>query len=188
MARKKGSRQLILDYLVANVGKVLTSAELQEASGGKAEFARRIRELRNEFGYQILTHNDREDLRPNEYILISEERRPAFKRNVSKELRAFVLERNGYTCQMCGVGAGDADPYDESRTVRLVIGHIVDQSKGGKDEPGNLRAVCTNCNGGLQNISPPKPDCIHLLAMVRRATRDDQKTVLDWLKTKFGES
>jgi 5-methylcytosine-specific restriction endonuclease McrA len=86
---------------------------------------------------------------------------------------------------MCGLAAGDPDPYDPTRKVRLTMGHIIDKSKGGADTPGNLRAICTNCNEGLQNIAPPKPDRIHLLAQVRRATVDDQLAVLDWLETKF---
>jgi 5-methylcytosine-specific restriction endonuclease McrA len=98
------------------------------------------------------------------------------------------LERNGYTCQMCGLAAGDPDPFHPTRTVRLTMGHILDKSKGGKDEPGNLRAVCTNCNEGLQNAAPAKPDRIQLLAQIRRATIDDQKVVLEWLQKKFEKS
>ena len=66
------------------------------------------------------------------------------------------------------------------------MGHIIDKSKGGKDTPENLRAVCTNCNEGLQNAALPKPDRVHLLAQVRRATIDDQEAVMGWLLGKFG--
>jgi hypothetical protein len=38
----------------------------------------------------------------------------------------------------------------------------------------------------LQNTALPKPDRIHLLSQVRRATLDDQQAVLDWLLGKFG--
>lgn len=86
---------------------------------------------------------------------------------------------------MCGVAAGDSDPLGGSRTVRLTMGHIVDKSKGGDDSPQNLRAVCTNCNEGLQNTSPPRADRIHLLAQIRRATIDDQRAVMEWLLGKF---
>ena len=185
MARRKSSKQLILDYFLANRGKILESRDIQTASGGAVEWARRVRELRNEEGYQILSHKDRADLKPNQYLLETTKRTPAFKRNISKETRAWVLERNGYTCQMCGVAAGDPDPLGIDRTVRLTMGHIIDKSKGGDDTPQNLRAICTNCNEGLQNTSLPKPDQIHLLAQVRRATIDDQKALLKWLLQKF---
>ena len=185
MDKKKGSKALILDYLLAHKGKVISSKELQEASGGASEWGRRVRELRDEQGYDILSHKDSSDLKPGEYILASTKRRPAFKRGISKETRAIVLERNGYTCQMCGCAAGDPDPYNSNRTIRLTIGHIVDKSKGGEDIPSNLRAVCSNCNEGLQNAAPIKPDRLQLLAQIRRATIDDQKVVLEWLLRKF---
>jgi hypothetical protein len=185
MPKQPGSKQRILEYFLQNLNVVLESKNIQAASGGASEWARRVRELRNEEGYQILSHKDRADLRPGQYLLETDHRLPAFRRSISKETRAYVLERNGYTCQMCGVAAGDPDPLSKGRTVRLTIGHILDKSKGGRDDRGNLRAICANCNEGLQNTSPPKPDQIQLLAMIRRATIDDQKLVLDWLVKKF---
>ena len=183
--KDSGSKRRILDFFLANIGKVLTSRDIQRASGWAAEWARRVRELRNEEGYQILSHKDRADLKPGQYVLETTDRLPAFRRGISKELRARVLERNGNTCQMCGAAAGDPDPMGGPRTVRLTIGHIVDKSKGGRDVLENLRALCTTCNEGLQNVSLPKPDRIHLLSQVRRATLDDQRAVLDWLLGKF---
>lgn len=185
MPRKPGSKQLILEFFLHNIGKVLESKDIQNASGGAVEWARRVRELRNEDGYQILSHKDRADLKPNQHLLETTKRLPAFARSISQETRAWVLERNGYTCQMCGVAAGDPDPFGGNRTVRLTMGHILDKSKGGDDTPQNLRAVCTNCNQGLQNTGIPKPDRIHLLAQIRRATIPDQEAVLDWLLQKF---
>jgi 5-methylcytosine-specific restriction endonuclease McrA len=185
MAKKPGSKQLILEYFLKNIGKVLKSRDIQRASGGASEWARRVRELRNEDGYQILSHKDRANLKPNQYIMETIERVAAFSRGISKETRAWVFERNGYTCQMCGVAAGDPDPLGGNRTVRLTMGHIIDKSKGGDDSPQNLRAVCTNCNEGLQNTAPPKPARIHLLAQVRRATIEDQRALLKWLLQKF---
>jgi hypothetical protein len=180
-----GSKERILKYFLENIGKVLESKQIQKASGGAVEWARRVRELRNEDGYQILSNKDRSDLKPGQYLLETIKRIPAFKRGISKETRAWVLERNGYTCQMCGVAAGDPDPLGGSRTVRLTMGHIKDKSKGGDDTPQNLRAICTNCNEGLQNTALPRPDQIHLLSQARRATIGDQRILLDWLLGKF---
>jgi 5-methylcytosine-specific restriction endonuclease McrA len=183
--KNKSSKAKILEFMLQHVGEILNSTTLQEVSGYAAEWARRIRELRDEEGYQIVSHKDRADLKPGEYILLSDHRHPAFKREISKETRAIVLERNGYTCQMCGAGAGDTDPYHPKRTIRLTMGHILDKSKGGDDSVQNLRAVCSNCNEGLHNAAPPKPDFILLKTQVRRATQDDQKRLLDWLNQKF---
>ncbi|MGQ0540327.1 MAG: HNH endonuclease [Blastocatellia bacterium] len=185
MSAKPGSKKLILDYLLGNIGKILESKDIQKASGGAVEWARRVRELRNEQGYQILTHKDRSDLKPGQYLLETDQRLPAFARNISKETKARVLERNGYTCQMCGIGAADRDPFNPTRTIQLTMGHIVDKSKGGEDSLDNLRAVCSNCNEGLQNTAPMKPDRKHLFMQIRRATISDQKAVLEWLLDKF---
>ncbi len=169
------------------MGRVIDGDELRKASGNQSEWGRRVRELRGEFGYRILTNRDRADLKPGQYLLETDEREPVFPRDMSKETRAFVLERNGYTCQMCGRAAADPDPFDATRKVRLVIGHIVDKSLGGSDTPENLRAVCTNCNEGLQDTAPPKPDRLELLRQVRRATVDDQLHLLEWLEKKYAK-
>src|ERR1035441_4771765 len=93
--KNSGSKKLILDFFLANIGKVLKSREIQAASGGAVEWARRVRELRNEEGYQILSHKDRSDLKPNQYLLETTARVPHFKRGISKETRAWVLEQIG---------------------------------------------------------------------------------------------
>ena len=185
--KKKGSKQLLLEFLLSHIGETVTSRQLQKASGWAAEWARRVRELRDEEGYQILSHKDRADLKPGQYILTTDKRQPAFARGISKETRAYVLNRNGFTCQSCGLAASDPDPFRPDRKMRLTIGHIIDKSKGGTDNPNNLKAICTNCNEGLQNTAMPSPDKIHLLATIRRAAIDDQLSVLDWLQNKFGD-
>ncbi len=183
--KKVGSKKRILEFFLANVGRVIDGKEIQKASGWASESKRRVRELRDEDGYQILTNKDRADLKQGQYLMQTTKRRPAFSRGISKETRAFVLERNGYTCQMCGLAAGDKDPFHHDRTIRLTMGHIIDKSKGGSDTPSNLRAICSNCNEGLQNTALPKPDQIHLLSQLRRTTIDIQLVALDWLQEKF---
>jgi HNH endonuclease len=182
-----GSRARVLRFLLSNIGKVVNSGSIRRAAGNASEWARRLRELRDEYGYQILSHKDRKDLKPGEYLLETDVRLPILPRGISKETRAFVLERNGYTCQMCGLAAGDPDPFHSGQKVRLTMGHIIDKSKGGTEGPENLRAVCTNCNEGLQNAAPPKPDRIELLRQVRRARIDDQLYLLAWLEMKYAK-
>lgn len=58
MARKSGSKVRILDLFLGNLGRILQSQDIQDASGGAVEWARRLRELRSE-GWRILTNHDR---------------------------------------------------------------------------------------------------------------------------------
>jgi HNH endonuclease len=180
-----GARAKLRPHFLANVGRVMDSEELRKVAGDISEWARRVRELRTEEGYQILTHNDRADLKPGEYLLEAKKPQPAFARAISKELRALVLDRNGFTCQMCGAVAGEPHPYDPGRKARLHIGHVIDKSMGGKDELPNLRAICSVCNEGAKNLTTDRPSAMKLLIQIRRATGADQIAVLDWLLKKY---
>ena len=173
MSKRKGARAKLREHFVSKVGQVLDSDELR-AVAGISEWARRVRELRNEEGMNIKTHNDLASLKPGQYVLVDLKPLPSFKRDISKETRAYVLDRNGFTCQMCGAVAGEIHPYDEHRKTRLHIGHIIDKSNGGTDDPQNLRAICSVCNEGASNLTMPRPSERKLLAQVRRATGDTQ--------------
>ncbi|VVG73346.1 HNH endonuclease [Pandoraea apista] len=180
-----GARAKLRAHFLANIGRVMSSDELYQVSGGTSEWGRRVRELRNEEGYQILTHNDRSELKPGEYLLETAKPQPAFARAISKETRAFVLDRNGFTCQMCGAVAGEPHPYDPTRKTRLHLGHIIDKSMGGTDDASNLRAICSVCNEGASNATLTRPDLMKLLTQLRRATSIDQLEAMKWLITKF---
>ena len=180
-----GARGKLRAHFLANIGRVMDSEELRAVTDNQSEWARRVRELRTEEGYLILTHNDRSELKPGQYLLENPKPQPAFERAISKETRAYVLDRNGFTCQMCGAVAGEPHPYDSSRKTRLHIGHIIDKSKGGSDDPANLRAICSVCNEGAQNATLIRPDLKQLLIQIRRSTSADQLEALKWLITKF---
>ncbi len=183
-AKEKGSRAKLREFFTENVGKILNSDTLREVAG-TSEWGRRVRELRNEEGMNIVTHNDRSELKPGQYFLVNLKPLPAFERGISKEVRAFVLDRNGFTCQMCGAAAGEPHAYDDGRKTRLHIGHIIDKTMGGNDEAGNLRAICSVCDKGASNLTLNRPQAIKLLAQLRRAPTSDQLDVLKWIVEKF---
>ncbi len=133
MART-GSKQKIRDFLLRNVGKIVHSTDLQKAAGGAVQYSRRLRELREDEGWKILSHHDDAKLKPGQYLLQEKptySESPGFSRSISAKLRAEVLDRNGFTCQMCGLTPGDIDPAT-GRKVRLHIGHVVDKELGRK--------------------------------------------------------
>lgn len=185
---KESAKNRVRKLLLANVGKIITGEEIG-AAAGISEWARRLRELRDEEGWPIHSHNDDVSLKPGEYRLVTPpppRKDVAFERAISRTLRSQVLDRNGFTCQMCGLTPGEVDP-GTGRKVHMHIGHIVDKSLGGKDELSNLRALCSSCNEGAKNVTQQKPSTIWLLSQVRRAGIEEQRAVYGWLTTKFGD-
>ena len=185
--RKKedGARSKLRAYFLNNVGQTVDAYTLRDVAGGITEWARRVRELRQLEGYDIRTDKDDSSLKPGEYRLASAKPRPVFSDSISKETRAYVLDRNGFTCQMCGAGAGEPHPANPDMRTRLHIGHIKDLAQGGSNDPANLRALCSVCNEGAQNSTLPRPDAIWLLQQVRRAGQNEQLQVLGFLARKY---
>jgi len=185
--RKPGARTKLRAFFEANVGRVVTTTELSEVAGIH-DYQRRIRELRDEEGMQILSHNDREDLKPNEYVLETLEPRPVIARGIGDKLRRSILDRNGYTCQVCGSAAGEDSGCEPGKRCRLQIDHVVPISQGGTDDENNLRAVCHGYNKDKSNLKvPTSRDAISALAMLRRQPRNVQFEVYQFLAKKFGE-
>jgi hypothetical protein len=182
--RELGSKAKLRAFFLDNIGRVLDSETLLKVADS-SEWARRVRELRNEEGYEILTHKDRADLKPGQYLLTSGERNTsASERGISKETRAYVIDRDGNTCQMCGVAAGEIHPFD-GRPARMQLGHVIDKSKGGSDEADNLRLLCSVCNEGASNLTLVRPDARNLLIQIRRAPSKAQLEVMHWLLKKY---
>lgn len=173
-----------MTLLIANVGKVLTTQKIRKV-GGISEYARRIRELRDEEGFQIKSHVDRADLKPGEYIMETLERKYVLSRTISPQLRNEILERNGFTCQLCGAGPGEPDPFNPNRKVRLHIDHVKPISQGGTDDKNNLRVLCSACNQGRANIQPPSDTALNILAKIRKLPRSEQQEIFEFLKRKF---
>jgi len=54
--------------------------------------------------------------------------------------KAYVLTRDGYTCQHC---------KGKSKDTRLEVHHLIFRSEGGSDEEANLLTLCKTCHDGL---------------------------------------
>lgn len=68
---------------------------------------------------------------------LAETLRPSTK--VWAELRAYVFERDNYTCQYCG-----------RRGVKLECDHVIPVSRGGGNDLSNLATACRDCNRSKQ--------------------------------------
>lgn len=67
------------------------------------------------------------------------ERRRKTKR-MSRGMRYRVLQRDNFTCVLCGISAEGGG--------LLQVDHIVALVNGGNDSLGNLRTLCVSCNVG----------------------------------------
>ena len=173
------------EFFERNVGRTVEKEELRQAAGNVTEWARRVRELRDEEGMQIHTNNDDVNLRPGQYKLISLNRLPAIGRAISPKLRNRILERNGYTCHLCGAGPGDFDPNNPKRKIRLHVDHILPIAQGGTDAEDNLRAMCSACNQGRGAIQQPTESARNLMMRIRRQPVSVQREIFQLLSRKF---
>ena len=125
MARKPegaAAKQRILNLFLSRIGQKISKDEII-AVAQISEWARRVRELRDESGYEILSHKDRpKDLKPGQYILVHDTPRSDAKtRKITKDQWYRILNRDGHRCCSCGRGVGDPNPLDPSRPLTLVV-------------------------------------------------------------------
>jgi len=67
----------------------------------------------------------------------------------------------------------------------MQLGHVIDKTKGGTDQPDNLRLLCSVCNEGASNLTLVRPDSLSLLIQTRRAPSRVQLEVMEWLLKKY---
>ena len=141
---KNGVWQKLLDALYDKLGKIVTNEELMEVSG-QHNYARRIRELRAE-GWKIKYVNS-----SGGYILTSAKRTTkSADKYINLKLRIKILERDSYTCQLCG--ATKKDKHTDGAKVKLEVDHIKPLTLGGKTTEDNLWTLCSRCNAGKKSL------------------------------------
>jgi hypothetical protein len=181
-----GARDRIRDFFLKNVGNIVSTDAISKVARIH-DYQRRIRELRNEEGLQILSHKDRHDLKPGQYVLETKKQLPVIGRGISHQLRTEIMERNGFTCQICGSTANDPDTFNPSRKLRLHIDHVRPVSQGGTNDRENLRVLCSACNEGKSNLQPASESTKNLLARIRKADRQTQRAIFEALKKTYDQ-
>ena len=143
--RKKTSiRDRILEYLLRNVGKAINGEELRYVAGNKTEWARRVRELRTEFGWQVMTKTTgMPDIPVGSYILASDRQAPEHDRVIPDAIRREVLQRDDYRCQQCG---WHHEKWNQSDPRHLEAHHIKQHVEGGENTKENLVTLCNICH------------------------------------------
>lgn len=144
--RKKISvKDKIIEYLRKNVGVQITGEELKYLANDAKEWARRVRELRTEEGWPIVTKNSgRSDLPVGVYILEEDKQAYEHDRRIPDEIRVAVLKRDKFKCVECGWDRTILRREDPRKMIEL---HHKHQHKdGGENTVENLISLCNVCH------------------------------------------
>ena len=144
--KKKGPsiRDRILEFFRANPGKQITNEELRYVAGNKSEWARRVRELRTEEGWPIMTKTTGLPLLPvGVYVLVEDRQQQAHDRKIPDAERAAALKRDHYRCQACQWEQKEWHPADPRH---LELHHKKPHVEKGENVAENLVALCNKCH------------------------------------------
>jgi hypothetical protein len=201
--RQKSIRKRLEAFFLDNVGKVASSAQIEEVARdpetGKvpARWHQRISELRTDFGYSILTNRDRKDLKVSEYMLVSAQRRKEAGRRVKIDPETWkeVLERADNRCEWeeggtrCGLKIGDTDPIGGG-TVRLTPDHKTPHQMNPESDPKDAnawQALCGRHQVEKKNYWDHTTGKVNVYAIVQAAPVHVKRDVYDLLKKFFND-
>lgn len=180
-------RARLLEFFLEHPDQVHANGDLAAMLNDRTDsWTRRLRELREprHGGYQILTHRDRDDLVPGQYLFpLQERRKPVRTSRISGRVRAEVLHRDAYTCQSCALARGER--YEDGRRVTVHVHHDVADSHGGAPTIENCFILCSRCNEAESNVGPDRPTIEKTMSQVRRLPRAKQRAIYNFLRSVF---
>jgi hypothetical protein len=142
--KKTNMKDKFVEFLLQNIGTEVSGEELRYLSGNQKEWARRVRELRTDHGWQVVTKaTGRPDLPVGVYVLASERQAPEQDRNIKDAVRKKVLNRDGYKCTECG---WNHDMWNSSDPRHLEAHHVEHHAVGGANTAENLTTLCNICH------------------------------------------
>lgn len=151
-------RDKILKYFRANVGQKITGEELKYLARDRSEWARRVRELRTEYGWPIVTRNTgRPDLEIGVYLLEANRQSPEHDRRIPDPVKRNVLRRDGYKCAVCNWAIAE---WNRSDPRHLELHHKKAHAEGGENTENNLTTICTVCHDEIHRAKSPMVDLI----------------------------
>ncbi|KAA3663370.1 MAG: HNH endonuclease [Chloroflexi bacterium] len=134
----------IIEYMWETVGCLVTCEELRYLANNRTDWARRVRELRTELGWPIVTKNSgKPDLPIGIYFLDQNRPSPFNDNNIPDPVRREVLRRDDYKCKRCG---WTHSLWNRSDPRHLELHHIEAHVSGGENIEANLITLCTVCH------------------------------------------
>lgn len=137
-------RDKILKFLRKNVGQKVTGEELKYLAKDRSEWARRVRELRTEYGWPVVTQSTgRPDLDVGVYLLEVDRQSPKHDRHIPDPVKRNVLRRDNYKCTICN---WSHDLWNRSDPRHLELHHQKPHAEKGENTEDNLVTLCTVCH------------------------------------------
>jgi hypothetical protein len=150
-------------------GNKFRKLDLFAAVPGVSQADRRMRDLRA-MDWEIDNSRINRQLAKDEYqvvklgvrIDLGEKAPRAPRKNITGPKRRRIFERDGYACQICGIGSGQDFPDQPGRKAVLTVGHVVPGRVGGTDDDSNLRVECQRCAENVRHSgqAPPAPELV----------------------------
>ncbi|ADP85114.1 HNH endonuclease [Pseudofrankia inefficax] len=114
-----------------------------EAKYGRSNYARRIRKIISEYGWEIESRRQSEGANDDWYIRRSDGpvRPQRIRREVPRRSRETVYRRDDWICQICRM---KTDP--ERGSLVPQCDHKIPADRGGDSDEENLQTLCTRCN------------------------------------------
>ena len=192
-----------LEWFKLNVGEIVTSEELAQLTGKKGKpishNIRRVFELRDEEGYEIINHKNDDSLKVDQWKLtdIQPNEKKIRARGVTKTISTNVFMRDNFQCQFCGRTPEHIDPFSEDRKIILHVGHIkphknneftiltIDEIDEEELTEDDFLTMCNVCNEGLKNnVIPEKllSKVDRIFYLVDLLDVEDKKYLLNYIK------
>ena len=133
-----GSKERIRQFLLANIGRVIESSEIQAASGGAMQYSRRLRELREQEGWPILS---------NSYV----ERQNLTMR---MSMRRFTRLTNGFSKKLANLAAAVSlyfMHYNFCRKHQTLKGQTPAMAAGVADHVWAIEEIVALLDGEVSN-------------------------------------
>jgi len=198
---QKTVRQRLEAMFLANVGLVVTRAQILAAArdpktGSEPEnWHQRLSELRTDHGYTILSWRDWAELKPQEYVLATAEKREIAGKRVRPTPSTWkkVLERAGGACewredgQLCALKEGAIDPIGGG-TVKLTPDHTKPHSvdpNSDPNDPAQWQALCGRHQVMKKNFWDGASGKINVLAILQAASAKQKQEALAFLQQYF---
>jgi hypothetical protein len=136
---------------------IVTTAQLRYVTDGKD--MRRVRELRTQFGWRIMTYKTgMPNLKSGQYVLVDPKPMEPHDRDIDQDTVIEVLKRDGNKCRKCSWHPQDRVTGDPRQYIELH--HRLWHSEGGTNEASNLVTLCNVHHQAVHRLklSPEKLD------------------------------